>query len=128
MQIEVPESEVVDRITILELKASRLDGAAAEEAEARAGALGGIWAQHHGPLGEEPELATLRTINGALWDVEDALRAHEAEGRFDETFVELARSVYRLNDQRAACKRRIDERLGSRWREHKGFGRVRDSG
>lgn len=121
MEIEVPESEVVDRITILELKAARLDGVAASHARERLAVLVGVWERSNGALVDEPELRTLRAINEQLWQVEDALRAHERSSDFGPAFVELARSVYQLNDRRAACKRRIDARLGSRWREHKGF-------
>ncbi len=60
-------------------------------------------------------------MNGALWQVEDELRAREAEGRFDADFVEAARSVYRLNDRRAALKRRIDVAAGSLLREQKSY-------
>jgi hypothetical protein len=52
-------------------------------------------------------------VNRRLWDVEDRLREHEARGDFGATFVELARSVYRLNDARAAAKKSINERSGS---------------
>lgn len=51
----------------------------------------------------------LAAVNAHLWDVEDALRALEAEGRFDDGFVSLARSVYRENDRRAALKRRTND-------------------
>ena len=65
----------------------------------------------------EPLLA----VNGELWDVEDALRAHEGRGDFGPDFVALARSVYQLNDRRASLKRQLNETLGSRLVEEKSY-------
>ena len=64
----------------------------------------------------------LKAVNRRLWDIEDALRAHERDGRFDGVFIELARSVYRENDRRAALKRRINELTGSEIVEEKSYG------
>jgi len=63
----------------------------------------------------------LKDLNAELWDVEDALRRHESEQKFDDEFVDLARSVYRLNDRRAALKRQIDEVSGSEFGEVKSY-------
>jgi hypothetical protein len=60
------------------------------------------------------ELASnLKTANAALWDIEDALRLCDRNGDFGPRFIELARSVYRHNDRRAALKRQINTLLGS---------------
>jgi hypothetical protein len=56
-----------------------------------------------------------------LWDIEDRLRGQEAQRRFDEEFVELARSVYRTNDRRAAIKRELNLLLGSDLLEEKSY-------
>jgi hypothetical protein len=64
----------------------------------------------------------LDEVNAALWDVEDRLRHLEAASDFGETFVDAARSVYRLNDRRAALKRAISETCGSAWIEQKLYG------
>ena len=69
-------------------------------------------------LQQLPELAA---VNEALWDVEDALRVHEARGEFGARFVERARSVYRLNDERARLKRAINDALGSELIEVKSY-------
>ena len=61
----------------------------------------------------------LQAINTQLWDVEDSLRLLEAEQRFDQEFIRLARSVYQPNDQRAALKRQINEACGSSLSEKK---------
>ena len=63
----------------------------------------------------------LREVNQELWDVADAIRACEAMQNFGEKFVELARSVYKLNDRRAALKRRLNELTGSDLVEEKAY-------
>jgi hypothetical protein len=62
-------------------------------------------------------------VNGALWQVEEDLRACEAEGRFDAGFVEKARRVYQLNDRRAALKAQINRVTGSQIVEEKSYRR-----
>ncbi|MBN2799381.1 MAG: hypothetical protein JXX28_09565 [Deltaproteobacteria bacterium] len=127
LRVEVPLGEVVDRLTILDLKISRLPSA-----DARANALRerdalreawrscGLGAQA-GQAEEQLEWRPLSEVNLRLWEVEDALRHHEALQRFDGDFVSLARSVYQLNDERAALKRAINLRLGSRLVEEKSY-------
>ena len=61
----------------------------------------------------------LKTVNEALWAIEDRLRDKEASGKFDKEFIALARSVYRHNDRRAALKREINHLLGSALVEEK---------
>ncbi len=65
--------------------------------------------------------AELRGVNEALWDIEDQIRVCERDGDFGPKFVDLARSVYKNNDQRAAVKRKINELLGSRIVEEKSY-------
>jgi hypothetical protein len=124
-EIRVPISpgELLDKLTILRLKAARI-----ESGEQRANVtrelalLEAIWRAEvpaHGQLADEE--AALARVNAALWDVEDALREREAAQRFDAEFVALARSVYRHNDERAAIKRRVNVRLGSTLREEKAY-------
>jgi len=67
------------------------------------------------------ELAALEAVNAALWDIEDRIRAHEAQRRFDAEFIELARAVYLRNDERAAIKRRLNVLLGSPIIEEKSY-------
>ena len=66
-------------------------------------------------------LDALRAINRQLWTIEDHIRAYEATSDFGERFIELARSVYRCNDQRAALKRRINIASGSNLIEEKSY-------
>jgi hypothetical protein len=125
MLINIPVSvgELFDKITILRIKAARLSdvGQVANvrrELEALEAAAADVPAS--------PELdalvARLQAINDALWDVEDGKRAHEQEGRFDAGFIELARRVYKENDQRAAIKREINTLTGSTLVEEKSHG------
>ena len=66
----------------------------------------------------------LPAINEALWDIEDEIRDCERKSDFGPRFIELARSVYHTNDRRAAVKRRINERLGSRIVEEKSYAGI----
>jgi hypothetical protein len=111
LEIPVSPGEVADRISILEIKSARL-ASPAERAEAaqrkamllsRLAALGSV----------APEHATrLLHTNEALWAAEDDLRDHEAREDFGEHFVALARSIYRLNDERHRIKAAIDAGFG----------------
>jgi len=122
-RIPVCWGEMIDKITILEIKAERLKDERAQANVAHELAL--LAAIAGPPLAASPGLAArkaaLRAVNEALWDVQDALRRREAAGRFDEDFVALARSVYRQNDQRAAIKREINELLASEIVEEKSY-------
>jgi hypothetical protein len=115
----VSPGELLDRLTILEIKAARLPGAARQ--------LERLLAVRAATLPpEDPAtgalVAELRHVNRRLWDVEDALRAHERAGDFGAEFVALARSVYALNDRRAAAKRAIDAIHGLEMAEPKSHG------
>ncbi len=124
VRVDVAPGELVDRIAILELKAERLADAAKRQA-VRA-ELAALRSARDRSLPASAELeglaAGLRRVNAVLWDVEDRLRACEAAGEFGERFVELARSVYRTNDERAALKRRVNELLGAAFDEPKQYG------
>lgn len=123
MKIDVPIADVADRITILRLKIDRLHTEAARQNAARELLhLSAAWSEAGlPPLHELSEARDLAEVNDALWQVEDALRDHEARGDFGAPFVEKARSVYRLNDRRAALKRSLNLRLGSPLIEEKSY-------
>nr|WP_281066424.1 DUF6165 family protein [Xanthobacter flavus] len=101
--------ELFDKISILEIKVAHAkDPATAANVRWERDALCALRDEHQlsqivGSLADD-----LAAVNARLWEVEDALRTLEAEGRFDADFVALARSVYRENDLRAALKRRIN--------------------
>ena len=122
---DVPVSwgELIDKITILEIKAARL-----EKPAARANVLTELrlldekaqplFAAH----GEAMALkARLTAVNEQLWDIEDRIRESEARKAFDETFIGLARSVYVTNDERARLKREINLLSASQLVEEKGY-------
>ena len=122
MKVEVPLGEVVDKITILRIKAAQIHDAARRANVLRElTTLEAAWAEEQGPVDRLAELPALQDVNQRLWDVEDALRDLERAQRYDADFVALARSVYVLNDERAAVKRQINDRLGSRLVEEKSY-------
>lgn len=129
MSLLVPVStgELLDKIGILELKAAAIADPAKRANVLRE--LAALEAVRRRAVAETPELqrlaAELKAVNRALWQVEDELRAHERESRFDAHFVELARRVYRENDRRAALKRRINEVTGSAIVEEKSYPEYR---
>ena len=121
--IPVSWGELVDRITILEIKAARIrEPEKLDNVRQELAALHAVRDQN-GPMPEAADQAAaeLARVNLALWEVEDALRSLEREGRFDAEFLSLARSVYRHNDRRAALKRRISLLMGSRFVEEKSY-------
>lgn len=121
MQVDVPNADVVDRITILELKVQRLeDGRKAAQAELE-GLLAAWEAQGPVPLESLDELPALRAVNAELWNVEEELRGLERAGDFGRDFVARARSVYHLNDERARIKRKINAATGSALVEQKTY-------
>ncbi|MBI1683595.1 DUF6165 family protein [Caulobacter hibisci] len=125
MSILAPISagELVDKITILRVKAARI-GDAAKEANVRKelALLEGIATEKLTPSAELDRLtAELTEINAALWDIEDGKRACERRQDFGSEFVELARRVYKDNDKRAAVKRQINALTGSEIVEEKSY-------
>jgi hypothetical protein len=120
MKVEVGLGEIVDKVTILDIKIALLSPQASALAAHEQGLLTTAWQEAGLPsMSALTEWLPLTQINEALWDVEDALRDHECRGVFDAAFIHLARSVYRLNDQRASLKRSINLRLGSNIVEQK---------
>ena len=122
--VPVSWGELLDKITILEIKADRIEDAAARANVARELAL---LREIAAPVLPQPGLAALiealRSINCALWEIEDAIRARDAAARFDAEFIRLARAVYLTNDERAALKRKINVLLRSVLVEEKSYGR-----
>lgn len=122
MQISAPISvgELFDKITILRIKAARLSAAGQlENVRRELAELEAVAAAVPGSDELDALVARLQGVNDGLWEVEDGKRAHEREGRFDDTFIELARRVYKENDQRAALKREINRLTGSALVEEK---------
>jgi hypothetical protein len=121
--IPVSWGELLDKITILEIKRERLTG---EVALANVGreleALHAIAAPVLADDATARDLtARLKVLNEALWDIEDRIRDKEAAGTFDADFVALARAVYKRNDERAGLKKQLNLQLGSGLVEEKGY-------
>lgn len=121
--IEVAPGELIDRLTILAIKRERINDPEKLANIAREQDVLETARASHVPRSLDlPELErALRRVNERLWDVEDALRAHEAKSDFGPAFVELARAVYRNNDERARLKRCINALLGSDIAEEKSY-------
>jgi hypothetical protein len=128
-RVPISWGELIDKITILEIKAERLRVPAARANAAHELALfRGVLAK----LAEAPSgLAALRgelaAVNRRLWDIEDDIRRKEAAAAFDAGFIELARGVYRSNDERSRIKRAINELLWSDIIEEKQYVGYRDT-
>jgi predicted nucleic acid-binding Zn-ribbon protein len=120
---EISPGELIDKITILEIKRERLDDPA--KLENVRYALDRLQATRGAALPHKDELASLeaelKEVNGRLWDIEDEIRDCERQGDFGQAFVALARQVYRQNDRRAALKKAIDRLYGSAMTEEKSY-------
>ena len=125
MIITVPVSvgEVVDKVTILEIKSERISDT--EKLRNVAAELDALRPLVSGGVFDSAELVALtdglRAVNAELWDIEDDIRAEEAAGRFGERFIELARAVYVTNDRRAELKKKINLATGSQLVEEKSY-------
>lgn len=121
-RVPVSWGELVDKITILQIKSERIvagDARAnvARELASLSDIAGDALLDHE----VTPLIAQLRAVNEELWEIEDKIREREAEGDFSQRFVQLARAVYKKNDLRAAIKRRINDALGSELVEEKSY-------
>lgn len=124
-EIHVPISpgELIDKITILEIKSERMsDPKKVANVKLELSLLTNTWnGSAYARNDIRAEWASLKEINGRLWVIEDEIRDKEREQKFDARFIELARSVYFINDERAAVKRKINDRLGSKIVEEKSY-------
>ena len=122
VRIQISAGELIDRITILKLKARRLSGAGRRAVRRELAAASAVCDR---AIAASPELRALTrdlaAVNLELWKVEEELRACESAGRFGRRFVALARTVYKANDRRAALKRRVDQVVGGQVGEHKSY-------
>lgn len=120
--VPVSWGELLDKMTILEIKQARISSAAAlAHVRKELHLLHAIGVQALGRDEVARAVNRLRRVNATLWHIEDAIRLEEARGRFDTPFIRLARAVYRMNDRRAAIKRRINELLQSELMEEKSY-------
>lgn len=124
--IKVPVSfgEVLDKITILEIKSERIkDEAKVKNVRLELDELSATWDE--AVKDKAAEIADLRkqlkAVNEELWVIEDDIRDQEAAQDFGPKFIELARAVYVTNDKRAAIKKEVNLALGSRFVEEKSY-------
>ena len=121
--IQVSWGELIDKITILEIKKQRLKSQ--ESVTNVQNELAELMSIVHHTLTKRQDLVDLKqqlkSVNETLWEIEDKIRAKEAAKSFDQEFIELARSVYMNNDERGDLKRRINVLLGSKFGEEKQY-------
>ncbi len=130
MIVEVAPGELIDKITILEIKLGRITD------EAKLKNVRIEWETltraRDEAVSRSPEMdaltADLKSINEELWVIEDDIRDCERNKDFGDTFVKLARAVYVTNDRRADVKRKINELLGSRIVEEKSYAAYNTKG
>jgi hypothetical protein len=115
--------ELIDKITILEIKNERIADPAKNASVVKELELLRATRREAGLASSDLDALTdeLRSINAALWDIEDAIRELEAAGDFGPRFIGAARSVYLTNDRRARVKHRIDLVCGSDIVEQKSY-------
>jgi hypothetical protein len=124
--VPISPGELLDKITILRIKVARIqDAAKLANVRLELSLLEKTWAEAGAPQAVAAEEHALHAVNERLWDIEDRIRDKEAHQTFDRDFVELARSVYVCNDERAALKKRINVQLGSRLVEEKSYKQYR---
>jgi len=125
IRIHAPISigELIDKITILEIKNDRI--ADADKRASVRNELALLRRTREDAALNSAELdalaGELRAVNAILWDIEDSIREMEAKQDFGPRFIEVARSVYRTNDQRARIKQQIDQLCGSEIVEQKSY-------
>jgi hypothetical protein len=123
--IKVPVSfgEVLDKITILEIKSERIkDDSKLKNVKLELNELNATWADAVSDQGAiAPLRQQLKAVNEELWVIEDDIRDQEADQNFGARFIELARAVYVTNDKRASLKKDINLALGSRFVEEKSY-------
>jgi hypothetical protein len=123
VRVEISIGEFFDKLTILEIKRSRIKDAAKLENVARE------WNGLNHLLETLPfsrkdvsdEVDDLKALNEKLWVIEDELRDKESRKDFDDAFIQLARAVYLTNDRRFEVKKTINLKLGSDFIEEKSY-------
>jgi len=123
ISVEIAPGELIDKITILEIKLERMTDAA-KLANVKI-EWETLTQARDAAIEASDELAgltqALKSVNEQLWEIEDDIRDCERGKDFGDTFIALARAVYKTNDERARLKREINELLGSRLVEEKSY-------
>ncbi len=121
--VEISPGELIDKITILEIKLERIsDASKLKNVKSELEILNRSKSSHIAHSARLDELsAQLKVVNATLWIIEDDIRQFERVKDFGEEFTRLARAVYVNNDERARIKRHINELLGSKLIEEKSY-------
>ena len=123
IHVPVSPGEVLDKITILEIKSERIsDAEKLVNVKRELSLLQSAWQQS---VDEDETVrrihSKLKSINEDLWEIEDDIRDKERAKEFDQVFIDLARSVYVTNDRRADAKKELNVYLGSEMVEEKSY-------
>ena len=120
---EISAGELIDKITILEIKKEKISNK--EKLVEVNKELSSLNETLKKSINDESKIIDfkkdLKKVNLRLWDIEDGKRSAEKNNKFDEKFIELARSVYKFNDERAKIKLAINNTLGSNIKEVKSY-------
>ncbi len=120
--VEVSPGELVDKLTILDIKLDRIaDADKRDNISRERDVLAAAFVRLEDRAALPDLVAGLRRINETLWTIEDEIRDCERQDDFGTKFVALARAVYKTNDERAEIKRAINLALGSRLIEEKSY-------
>lgn len=123
IRVEISIGEFFDKLTILEIKRSRIrDAAKLENIDRELDGLNHLLEEL--PFSRKDvshEVEELKAINEKLWVIEDELRDKESQESFDDAFIQLARAVYQNNDRRFEVKTAINRKLGSDFIEEKSY-------
>jgi len=124
IKTEISIGEFLDKLSILQIKQMRIkDPQKLENINKELQVLTALWSRFNrdAEVDISAELAALRKINETLWEIEDQIREKEAAAQFDQDFIQLARSVYITNDERACIKKKINHLLNSGLIEEKSY-------
>ena len=121
--IPISPGELLDKITILQIKSERIsDTTKVANVRTELGMLEQVWSD---TVEDDEQIralsSELKSINEALWEIEDDIRDEERNRRFGDRFIELARAVYVTNDERANAKKKVNLHLNSSIVEEKSY-------
>ena len=121
--IPISPGELLDKITILQIKSERIsDATKVANVRTELGMLEQVWSD---TVEDDEQIralsSELKSINEALWEIEDDVRDEERNKRFGDRFIELARAVYVTNDERANAKKKVNLYLNSSIVEEKSY-------
>ena len=123
IHVPISPGELLDKITILQIKSERIsDPAKVANVRTELDLLQKVWNEAVEADDEIAALtAQLKAINEKLWEIEDDIRDEERNKRFGDRFIELARAVYVTNDERANAKKKVNLHLNSTIVEEKSY-------